>query len=131
MTTYRTRAGFERQFPAPIGGGAERGPFEVEQYLGARGAEFARRTCPESFLSLSESIDRHRVDPALIRVPVHLVAIGDDQLVTPAEIRELAALLAGPSVLHELHSEYGHDAFLKESELLAPAFRAALEGESK
>ena len=128
MTTYRTRAGFERQFPTPIGGGAVRGAFEVEQYLGARGAEFARRTGPESFLSLSESIDRHRVDPARIHVPVDLVAIAEDQLVTLAEMRELASQLAGPAVLHELHSDFGHDAFLKETDLLAPAFRTALEG---
>jgi len=130
MTTYRTRAGFERQFPAPIGGGAVPGAFEVERYLGARGAEFARRTCPENFLSLSESIDRHRVDPARIHVPVDLVGIAEDQLVTLTEMRELAGLLAGPAVLHELHSEFGHDAFLKETDLLAPAFRAVLEGET-
>ena len=93
------------------------------------GAAYADTTRPESFLCLSGSIDRHRVDPARIRVPVQLVGIAEDQLVTLDEIRELAALLAGPAVLHELHSEYGHDAFLKERELLAPAFRAALEGE--
>ncbi len=126
MTTYRTRAEFERRFPVGTG----QGSFAVEQYLLARGAAYAGTTRPESFLCLSDSIDRHRVDPARIRVPVHLVGIAEDQLVTLAELRELAGLLAGPVVLHELHSEYGHDAFLKERELLAPAFRAALEGET-
>jgi homoserine O-acetyltransferase len=126
MTTYRTRAELERRFP--VGASAE--GFAVERYLLARGTDYAGQTPPESFLCLSDSIDRHRVDPASIRVPVHLVAIAEDQLVTLAEMRELAALLAGPTVLHELHSEYGHDAFLKERELLAPAFRAALDGET-
>jgi homoserine acetyltransferase len=70
-----------------------------------------------------ESIDRF-ASIRRVRVPVHLVAIAEDQLVTPAEIRELAGLLAG-LVLHELRP-IGHDAFL-ETELLAPAFRAALE----
>jgi len=126
MTTYRTRAEFERRFPT----GAAHGSSGIEQYLLARGAAYAGATRPESFLCLSDSIDRHRVDPARIRVPVHLVAIAEDQLVTPVEVRELAAGLAGPVVLHELHSEFGHDAFLKESLLLAPAFRAALEGET-
>jgi len=125
MTTYRTRAEFERRFPV----GAAAGPSAVEQYLRARGEAYAGMTRPEAFLCLSESIDRFRLDPARVRVPVHLVAIAEDQLVTLAEVRELAAQLAGPAVLHELHSEYGHDAFLKERELLAPAFRAALEGE--
>jgi homoserine O-acetyltransferase len=125
MTTYRTRAELDRRFPvdAPSGSAA------VEQYLLARGAAYAGATRPESFLCLSESIDRFRLDPARVRVPVHLVAIAEDQLVTPGEVRELARSLAGPVVLHELHSEYGHDAFLKERDLLAPAFRAALEGE--
>lgn len=121
MTTYRTRDELERRFPNAA---------DVEQYLLARGEAYAEATRPECFLCLSDSIDRHRVDPARVRVPVHLVAIAEDQLVTPAEIRELAAGLAGPAVLHELHSGYGHDAFLKESELFAPAFRAALEGET-
>ena len=126
MTTYRTRAELERRFPV---GASEQG-FAIERYLLARGAAYAERTPPEAFLCLSDSIDRHRVDPSRIRVPVHLVAIAEDQLVTLADVRELAALLAGPVVLHELNSEYGHDAFLKERELLAPAFRAALDGET-
>jgi homoserine O-acetyltransferase len=130
MTTYRTRAELERRFPVQGSPGPRSQDFAIEQYLRARGSAYAEATRPECFLCLSESIDRYRADPARIRVPVRLVAIAEDQLVTLAEIRELAGLLAGPAVLQELQSEYGHDAFLKETELLAPAFRAALEGES-
>ncbi len=130
MTTYRTRAELERRFPLQGTPTPRPEDFAVEQYLLARGAAYAEATRPECFLCLSESIDRFRADPARVRVPVHLVAIAEDQLVTPAEIRELAGGLVGPSVLHELQSEYGHDAFLKETELFAPAFRAALEGET-
>jgi homoserine O-acetyltransferase len=126
MTTYRTREELDRRFPV----GAEAGPAAVEQYLLARGAAYASSTRPECFLCLSDSIDSFRLDPARVRVPVHLVAIAEDQLVGRAEIRELAVRLAGPVVLHELNSEFGHDAFLKERELLAPAFCAALEGET-
>lgn len=130
MTTYRTRAELERRFPVDAGAATSPQGFAVERYLLARGTAYAESTRPESFLCLSESIDRHRVDPARIRVPVHLVAIAEDQLVTHVELRELAGLLGGPAFLHELHSEYGHDAFLKERVLLAPAFRAALDGET-
>jgi homoserine O-acetyltransferase len=130
MTTYRTRAELERRFPVDGPAGAGDALYAVERYLLGRGAAYAAATRPETFLCLSESIDAHRVDPARIRVPVHLVAIAEDQLVTLAEMRELAARLAGPVRLDELHSEYGHDAFLKERDLLAPAFRAALEGET-
>ena len=128
MTTYRTRTELDARFPvnAPASG---RTAFAVEDYLFARGDDYARQYSPESFLRLSESIDRHRVDPAGIAAPVTLVAIAEDQLVTLEEVRELAALLSGPCRLIELHSHYGHDAFLKEPKKLEPAFATALAGD--
>ena len=68
------------------------------------------------------------MDPAQIRVPVTLGAIVEDQLVPLEDIRELAAGLGGIGRLIELHSHFGHDAFLKERNLLAPAFAVALDG---
>lgn len=127
MTTYRTRGEFRARF-AVESHDKVRPVFPVEEYLFARGDDYARRHSPESFLCLSESIDLHRIDPARIRVPVTLVAIAEDQLVPLSDIRELAAGLAGPTGLIELNSKYGHDAFLKERELLAPAFAVALDG---
>ncbi|MGH8250545.1 MAG: homoserine O-succinyltransferase MetX [Steroidobacteraceae bacterium] len=128
MTTYRTRADLNSRFPVDVPSNG-RTDFAVEDYLFARGEDYARRHTPESFLCLSESIDLHRVDPGKIRVPVTLVAICEDQLVPIEDMRELAASLAGPCRLIEIHSNYGHDAFLKERELLAPAFAAALDGD--
>jgi homoserine O-acetyltransferase len=127
MATYRTRGEFKKRFPVEAYGDG-RPVFPVEDYLFARGDDYARRHTPESFLCLSESIDLHRVDPARIRVPVTLVGVTEDQLVPLDEIRALACALAGPCELIELHSQYGHDTFLKERELLAPAFTAALDG---
>ena len=129
MATYRTRSEFKKRFPVEAHGDG-RPVFPVEDYLFARGDDYARRHTPESFLCLSESIDLHRVDPARIRVPVTLVGVAEDQLVPLDEIRALAGALAGPCELIELHSQYGHDTFLKERELLAPAFAAALDGAS-
>ena len=128
MTTYRTRTELNARFPVDGKSVNGRANSAVEQYLFARGDDYARRYSPESFLCLSESIDLHRLDPARIRVPLTLVAVIEDQLVTLEEIRELAAGVAGPRRLFELHSWYGHDAFLKERKLLAPAFAAALDG---
>jgi homoserine O-acetyltransferase len=127
MATYRTRTELNARFP-PAARADRRTTFEVEDYLFSRGDDYARRHSPESFLCLSESIDLHRVDPAQVRVPVTLVAIIEDQLVTTEDIRELAAGLAGSCRLLELHSQYGHDAFLKERDALIPAFAAALAG---
>jgi homoserine O-acetyltransferase len=128
MTTYRTRAELDARFPAIAQDADGSTNFPVESYLFARGDDYVRRHTPESFLCLSESIDLHRVAPSRIRVPVTLVGIAEDQLVTLIEVRELARRLSGPCELLELHSPYGHDAFLKERELLAPAFAAALDG---
>lgn len=128
MTTYRSRSEFEVRFATePLVAGLAR--FPVEEYLFARGDDFARKHSPESFMSLSASIDLHRVDPARIRIPVTLVSVAEDQLVTPAVMREFASELAGPCELIEIRSQYGHDAFLKEPALLAPAFAHALGGD--
>ena len=85
-------------------------------YLRARGEAFRSVMSPERFLSLSASIDRHRVDPAQIAAP------------TPADRREHRSArlrrrrcarwpqrLGGPVELHMLDSLYGHDMFLKEA----------------
>jgi homoserine O-acetyltransferase len=129
MSTYRTRAEFEQRFdgaPELVDG---RMVFPVERYLFARGDEYARRYSPGAFLCLSESIDLHRVEPEAIAVPTTLVAVAEDQLVTLGDMRELCGRLGGQKRLYELHSLYGHDAFLKEREQLAPAFSWALDGE--
>ena len=59
----------------------------VEEYLFARGAEYAQRYRPESFVCLSESIDLHRVDAARIFAPVTAIAVREDQLVPLGDMR--------------------------------------------
>jgi homoserine O-acetyltransferase len=80
-------------------------------------------------MCLSESIDLHRVEPESISVPTTLVAVAEDQLVTLAEMRELESRLAGPRRLYEIHSLYGHDAFLKERAQLEGIFSRVLDSE--
>ena len=80
-------------------------------------------------MCLSESIDLHRVEPEAIRVPVALVAVAEDQLVTLEEMRELESRLGGPRRLYEIHSLYGHDAFLKEGAQLEGIFERVLGGD--
>ena len=128
MATYRTRKEFEQRFDGEPDIEANRAVFPVERYLLARGDDYARRYAPGAFMCLSESIDLHRVVPAAIAVPATLVGVAEDQLVTIDEMRELESGLAGPRRLYEIHSLFGHDAFLKEREQLAPAFARALDG---
>ena len=130
MATYRSPKEFAARFRAPpraTDGGFR---FAVEDYLFARGEDYASRYDPHSFLRLSESIDLHAIDPSRITTPTTLIAVREDQLVPLADMRALGARLAGPSHLVEISSIYGHDAFLKEVEQLRPVFRASLEGEA-
>jgi homoserine O-acetyltransferase len=127
MATYRSAREFEERFS----GEAQRTPegfrFPVEAYLVARGESYAAHYRPEAFVCLSESIDLHRVEPGEIHVPTTLVAVEEDQLVPVADIRQLRDRLGGNCRLVEISSVYGHDAFLKETDVLRDVFAQALD----
>ena len=126
MTTYRTVEEFAERFAME----PERGPagprFPVEGYLAEHGRRFIERFTPERFLSLSLSLDLHRVDPAAISTSATLVAVAEDTLVPLQQMEELRAGLAGPATLDVIHSRYGHDAFLKEVGPIGLVIRRAL-----
>jgi homoserine O-acetyltransferase len=126
MATYRS----PEEFAARFGGAARRNGDDryvlpVEEYLFARGAEYAQRYRPESFVCLSESIDLHRVEAARIFAPVTAIAVREDQLVPLADMRAMVARLPNAE-LHEISSVFGHDAFLKENRQLKPIFANVL-----
>ena len=115
MLTYRTQAEFGLRFE---GGITDSDPLAVSapgRYMRARGEAYPAVMSPQRFLSLSASIDRHRVDPDEIIVPTLLIGGETDQLVPPPQIHKLAAALGGPVQLHMLDSLYGHDMFLKDA----------------
>jgi homoserine O-acetyltransferase/O-succinyltransferase len=127
MATYRSPDEFAARFsdaPRQIDG---RFVFPVEEYLFARGRDYAARYRPESFLCLSESIDLHAIDAARVTTPTTLVAVREDQLVPVGDMRALGARLPNAR-LHELSSLHGHDTFLKDAAALQPAF-ATLYGD--
>jgi homoserine O-acetyltransferase len=126
MATYRSAREFEERFSGAAVRGSDGFRFPVESYLMARGEEYATRFQPEAFVCLSESIDLHRVNPAAIRVPVTLLAVTEDQLVPIADARLLRDALGGGARLIEISSSYGHDAFLKEKEILRDVIAQAL-----
>ncbi len=125
MATYRSPEEFAARFSGAPRKEAHGAVFPVEEYLFARGADYAARHQPEAFQCLSESIDLHQVDAGRIFVPTTAVAVREDQLVPVADVRRLVARLAHAR-LHEISSVYGHDAFLKEGAQLKPAFAAFL-----
>ncbi len=80
---------------------------------------------PQRFLSLSASIDRHRVDPRRIDAPTLIHRSDSDHLVFADAPQRLArGAMRELSELHLLNSLYGHDMFLKETtrigEIVAP-----------
>lgn len=129
MVTYRSPAELEERFSGSPRATADGFSFPVEAYLDNRGLAFAHTFSAEAFLCLSESIDLHRVDPTTIETPVTLVSVSSDQLVPAAQIEELSRRIPGPCRLVEIHSLYGHDAFLKETETLGLVLRGCLASE--
>lgn len=128
MLTYRTPDEFAERFDGGIAEACPLTPSGPGTYLRCRGDAFRTVMSPQRFLSLSASIDRHRVDPAAIACPVLLIGAESDQLVPPDQLRALAARLPACGGLHLLPCLYGHDMFLKEAEAvgaLAAPFLAA------
>jgi homoserine O-acetyltransferase len=123
MATYRSPDEFAIRFNTPPRQTDGRFVFPVEDYLFARGRDYASRYRPESFLCLSESIDLHSIDPTRVSTPCTVVAVAEDQLVPLADMRALAARLPRAQ-LHELSSPHGHDAFLKEAAAFQPIFQS-------
>jgi homoserine O-acetyltransferase len=129
MTTYRSPEEFAARFRKPPRMVDGRPVFAVEEYLQARGRDYAARYRPESFICLSESIDLHQVDAARIGVRTEVVAVREDQLVPIGDMRALTARLPDAG-LHEFSSLLGHDAFLKEADQLRGVLSLTYSGDS-
>jgi len=129
MTTYRTPEEFEKRFVSvPIW--EEGSPhFAVEKYLKLQGERFVRRFDGRAFAILSQSLDLHSVDPALVRVPTTVVSVDSDTLVPPWLVAEMVRRLPGTGRTIRITSNFGHDAFLKERTAVGRVIRHVLAEE--
>jgi homoserine O-acetyltransferase len=125
MTTYRTPDEFDARFDAAAPDRAGEA-YAVCDYLISRGHAYRHHTTPARWISLSDSIDRHRIEPEAVAVPVTLVGFTSDRLTPIEDLRELAARLPLLFRFVEAPSLYGHDAFLKEDALVGDILRTAL-----
>ena len=123
MTTYRSASEFGTRFVCEDAAPEQR---DVWRYLEARGDAFAESFDPACFLTLSEAIDRHVVEPQEVRVPTLVVAVDTDELVPPSQLAFLAEQLEAPARLARVTSPFGHDAFLKEIPTMDRLVRDAL-----
>ena len=128
MTTYRSPEEFADRFNSAPGEAAG-DPYDVCDYLISRGDAF--RMDVRRYLTLSDSIDRHRVDPRQINVPTTLIASLSDQLVPAGDIRRLAAAIPAAVDLREIPSRYGHDAFLKDTDVVGNLVAGCLQEKAK
>lgn len=126
MTTYRSPEEFDQRFgdaPAPERAG---GAYAVCDYLKARGAAYPGVTSARRWIALSDSLDRHSVSPERIEAPLTLIGFDSDRLAPIEDLRALAARVPNLSGLFEGPSLYGHDAFLKETEVVSRLLQIAL-----
>ncbi len=114
------------------------GTFDVEGYLHHHGDALVARFDAHSYLRQTRAMDLYDVAEGRgsegwalrsVRARVLTIGIRSDWLFTPQHVRDLdeALVAAGAeSTYHELDSPHGHDAFLKEWEMLDPLLRQFL-----
>ncbi|MDT8390507.1 MAG: homoserine O-acetyltransferase [Lentisphaeria bacterium] len=113
--------------------------FEVESYLSYQGSQFINRFDANSYLYITRAMDYYdaadRGNGDLVKacagVTADMLVVGfsSDWLYPPGEARELALALARndrPVNYVEIESEYGHDAFLVETEKVSRLLTAFL-----
>jgi homoserine O-acetyltransferase len=111
------------------------GRYAVESYLDHHAAKLTTRFDANSYLVLSRAMDHHDVgrarggvSRALARVQATstVIAVDSDRLYPPRLQHELAAFLPDRPDVQVIHSLYGHDAFLVETEQVASGIGSAL-----
>ena len=114
------------------------GTFDVEGYIHYHGAALVRRFDANSHLYLTRAMDLYDVGRdggeeywlSRISAPMLLLGIRTDWLYPPQEIKALADRIAalGKDVTYvELDSPHGHDAFLKEWDMMTAAIQPFMD----
>jgi homoserine O-acetyltransferase len=117
----------EREFSSRFKAGVTDGPESVTAYLDYCSEKFASGFDIFSYLCLSASIDSHQFNPDQVRIPVDLLGFNSDQLVPVHQLIKLRKKLGPDGKLILKPSLYGHDAFLKERQLVATVISDHLE----
>ena len=128
MTTYRSPEEFDARFGANTAPETAGQAYPVCDYLIARGAAYPGQTSARRWIALSDSLDRHTVQPERIQALLTVVGFTSDRLVPVSDSRALAERAPNLARFVEAPSLYGHDAFLKERAVIADVLSTALKG---
>lgn len=143
LLSYRSpdelNARFHRSWQSDINPLNGQGRFAVESYLDFHGNKFTRRFDANSYISLANAMsshdvgrDRGGIETALAGVTARSLVLGinSDRLFPVSAQHEVARLLPngidGQNAVI-LDSEFGHDAFLIEHDLVGPELRRLLD----
>ena len=111
------------------------GRYSVESYLQHQADKLARRFDANSYLVLSEAMNHHDVGRgrggiasalAQVKARVSVAGISSDRLYPLYQQEQVAALVPDRPRVRVIHSPYGHDSFLIESEAVGSFIAAAL-----
>lgn len=103
--------------------------FRAASYIRYQGDKLVRRFYAQCYWFLTKALDTHHIgrgrggaEEALrqLKMPALVIAIDSDVLIPPSEQQFLAAHLPN-ATLCEIHSPYGHDGFLIETEAVNTA----------
>lgn len=98
----------------------------ASSYQQYQGEKLCKRFNAYSYMSILDAFDTHDagrgrggVEIALAAITARTIVIGiaTDIIFTPAEMRRLAAMIPD-AAFHEIQSDFGHDGFLVEHEIL-------------
>lgn len=143
LLNYRSpselNARFERSWQSSISPLGAAGKFAVESYLDFHGNKFTRRFDANSYVLLAEAMNSHDIGrdrggiaAALARVTARNLVLGIDSdrlFPVAAQIAIARGVTAniddGEAVV--IHSEFGHDGFLIEHDLVGPEIARLLD----
>ncbi|MFP4219926.1 MAG: homoserine O-acetyltransferase [Phormidium sp.] len=117
MISYRATVSFEQRFGREV---QDDGEFAIASYLRYQGQKLVQRFDANTYVALTEAMDRHDVSGGegdyqaalgAIAQPTLVVAIDSDLLYPPRDQQELAQWMPNAE-LEWLSSPHGHDAFL-------------------
>jgi homoserine O-acetyltransferase len=130
--TYGCERELDQRFAAADPLGREQA---IAGFLAAESQQLVRRFDANSYIALTQAMNRHDVgrgrggiDSALARITarVRLVAVASDRLFPPHRHQELAAGLRSGVTFSTLESQLGHDAYMLEAGKLSEIVRQSL-----